>query len=94
MIACDVHHVVRVDGSKWCKTKTDNGKQGGEHLVADFDEVGLPLADVNPTDEKEDPGGTPKSDKERVQGDEESDWRSYVFAKGHHTSLESSPSRM
>lgn len=63
MVMSDEDHVVRVDGTEWCKTITHDSEQSDKHVIDNIDDILLPGADRDPADQEE----HPRSTKERDQ---------------------------
>jgi hypothetical protein len=65
-------HVVGVYGPERRQTITHNGEKGDQNAVNDVNDVDLPTANIDPTDQEEDPGQTEQGDQSCVQSDKES----------------------
>jgi hypothetical protein len=79
MIVGDIDHVIRVDGTEWGETVSDNGKQGDQHAVDDVNNIDLPTANVDPADEEQYPGKTEEGDERGIECDGEAQcWWSLV----------------
>jgi hypothetical protein len=75
------HHMVRINGTERGETVAHNAEQGDQGIVDDVDRIKLPITNINPPNQEQNPGKAEEGDECGIKGDEKAQRSPSVFAK-------------
>jgi len=90
----DEEHVVCIDSTERSQTITHDGEECNKNTVNDMNSVELLIANVDPTNEEENPSQTEECDEGGVERNEETQRSSDILPETLHATLESGTPRV